>query len=55
MYAVTIRGQKSYYVEQQMVAVAEEDSINHGETTSWNGQVSHCHRCCASQLTEFDV
>ena len=38
-----------------MVVVAEEDRVNHGDTTSMNGQASHCRRrhCCASQTTEF--
>ena len=36
------------------IVVAEEDRVNHGGTTSRNGQASHCRRCCASQITEVD-
>ena len=54
MSDATTRYQKSYYMEQQMVFVVEEDRINHGGTTSQNGQATHCRRCCTSQMTEFD-
>ena len=38
-----------------MVAVAEEDQVNHAGTTSMNGQADgHCHHCYASQMTEVD-
>ena len=37
-----------------MVVIAEEGCVNHGGTTSWNGQASHCRRCCASPMTEAD-
>ena len=39
-------------MKQEMVIVAEEDLVNHGGTTSRNGQASHCRHCCASQTTE---
>ena len=52
MSAVTIRCQKSYYMEQwTVVVVAEEDRLNHGRTTSGNGHASHCRRFCVSQTT----
>ena len=36
------------------VVVAEEDRLNHGGTTSRNGQASHSRRCFPSQTTEVD-
>ena len=45
MFAVTIRCQKSCYIEEWMVVVAEEDRVNHGGTISRNEQASHCRRC----------
>ena len=47
----------SYHMEERerkMVVVAEEDRVNHGGTTSRNGQASHCHRCCVSQTIEVE-
>ena len=37
-----------------MVVVAEEDRVNHGRTTSTNGEAGHYRRCCTLQTTEFD-
>ena len=37
-----------------MVVVTEEDHLNHGGTTTRNGQASHCCRCGASQTIEVD-
>ena len=37
-----------------MVGVVEEDRINHGTTTSMNGQASRSHHCCASWMTEVN-
>ena len=34
-----------------MEVVAEEDRVNQGGTISKTEQASHCHRCCASQMT----
>ena len=34
--------------------VAEEDRVNHGGTTSMNGQASHHRRCCLSKTTAVD-
>ena len=45
--AITIPYQKSYYSEELMVVITEEDHVNHGGTASSNGQASHCHHCCA--------
>ena len=36
------------------LVIAEEDLVNHGRTTSRNGQASICHHCCASRITEVD-
>ena len=41
------------YVEHRMVVVAEEDLVNHGRTTSINGQTGRCGRCCASRMTVY--
>ena len=49
-----IRCPKSYYGGTTDCSHAEEDCINHGGTTSRNGQGSHYHCYCASQLTEVD-
>ena len=40
-----------------MVVVADDDRrVNHGGTTSKNGQASHCHRCWAPIEAEvYDV
>ena len=38
-----------------MVVVAEEDHVNHGRTTSVNGQASYCRRYCALHMTEVGV
>ena len=43
-----------YYKQQWMVVVKKKDLINHGRTTSGNGQASRCRHCCASQVTEVD-
>ena len=52
MSVVIIRCRTSYYNEEWMVVVAEEYLVNHGRTTSRNGQGSRCRHCCASRLTE---
>ena len=36
MSVVMIRCRRSYYKEQWMLGVAEEDRVNHGRTTSMN-------------------
>ena len=38
MSVVMIRCRRSYYKEQWMVVVADEDLVNHGRTTSRNDQ-----------------
>ena len=43
---------KSYYKEQWVVVITEADLVNHGRTTSTNGQTSRCRHCCTSQMTE---
>ena len=45
---------KSYNKEQWMVCVTEVDHVNHGRTTSGNGQASRSRHCCASQTTQVD-
>ena len=37
MYVVMIRCRTSYYKEQWMVIIVEEDLVNYGRTTSSNG------------------
>ena len=49
-----VRCWRSYYNEQWMVFVAEEDFANHGRATSTNGQASRCRHCCASRITDVD-
>ena len=49
-----IRCWRSYYKERRMVVVVKEDLVNHGRTTSRNGQASRCHHWCASRMTEVD-
>ena len=50
--AVMVCCWKSYYREQRMVVVEEEDRVNHGRTALRNGQASWCRHCCASGMTE---
>ena len=52
MSVVMIHYRRSYYKEQWMVVVAEEDLVNHGRTTSRNGQANRCRNCCASRMTK---
>ena len=40
--------------EQWMIVAAEEDLVNHGRTTSRNGQANRCHHCCTSRMTKVD-
>ena len=49
---VMIRCRSSYYKEQWMVVVAEKDLVNHGRTTSTNGQANRCRRCCVLLMIE---
>ena len=49
-----VAGRRSYYNEQWMAFVGDEDLVNHGRTTSKNGHASRCRPCCASQTTEVD-
>ena len=50
-----IRCQRSYYREQRMVFVAEDERVSHGRATSNNGQASRCCHCCASmRITEVN-
>ena len=57
MPTVTIYCQKLWYREPTvdgMIVIAENDCVNHGGTTSSNGEASHCRHCCASQLTKVN-
>ena len=35
--------------EQWVVVVPKENFVNHGRTTSGNGEASRCHHCCTSR------
>ena len=50
----TARNHNSYYREQSMIVVADEDCINHGGTSSKHGHASRCCHCCASQTAQVD-
>ena len=54
MSVVMIHCQRSYYKEQWILGVADEDCVNRGRTTSKNGQANRCRHCCASWMTEAD-
>ena len=47
-----LRCRKSYCKERWLEVVAEKDLVNHGTTTSRNGQAIRCRHCCASRMTE---
>ena len=51
MSLIMILCRNSYYKEQWMVVVTDEDRINHGRTTLMNGQASRRRHCCASWWT----
>ena len=47
-----LRCRRSYYREQLMAVVADEDLVNHEKTTSKNGQAGRCRHCCPSRMTD---
>ena len=54
MPVVMIRCRRSYYKEQWVIVVAEEDLVKHESTTSGNGHTIRCRHCCTSRMTVVD-
>ena len=43
------------YKEQWMICVADKDLVNHGRTTSRNGQISRCRYCFADDKDRWAI